>query len=75
MKKITYRSKGGKTVILYFNNGVMVTGDFFCTEEDLSLIENSLSRCEKPDKKILGVEMEELYEIVKKEYPPCTKLT
>ncbi len=75
MKKITYRSKGGKTVVLYLDGEVKVTGDFFCTEEDLSAVESSLSRCEKPERKILGVNMEELYEVVRQNFSPCMNST
>ncbi len=69
--KLAFRSRGGKTVVIYLDEGVKITGDFFCSEEELSVIEEELSLCRKPSSDILGVDMEELYEIVMSNYPPC----
>ncbi|QIW24112.1 hypothetical protein EWF20_08130 [Sulfolobus sp. S-194] len=58
-----FRSRAGKTVILrVYDNKVEITGDFFTTDDDLRLIEDSLNRGERPNAFILGVDIDELYE-------------
>ncbi|HII73212.1 MULTISPECIES: hypothetical protein [Sulfurisphaera] len=58
-----FRSRAGKTVILrVYDNNVEVTGDFFTTDDDLRLIEDSLSKGKRPNAFILGVDIDELYE-------------
>lgn len=62
----SFRSKAGKTVILrVFEDHVELSGDFFTTEEDLKVIEEKLSKLQKPENVfILGVDTNELYEKV-----------
>jgi len=59
-----FRSKAGKTVVIYiYDDRIEVTGDFFTTEEDLERIERSLKEGKKPENVyILGVDLDELYE-------------
>lgn len=60
----TFRSRAGKTVILrvYVDGRIEITGDFFTDEDELEKIEEKLSKGEKPDGIIIGVDLDELYE-------------
>jgi len=71
MRKIVYRSRAGKTVVLYLDHKVRVTGDFFAEEEDLIKVEEELSQCKKPSREILGVDMEELFSLIMENFEHC----